>query len=171
MIAVADAGPLNYLVQIGAADLLRLLYAQVILPDAVLHELQHPRAPDAVRAWVADLPMWVITRPNPPDDASPGDLDPGERAVIAIAAAIGADRVLMDEWEGRLAAERRSLPVTGTLGILAESDLLGLCDFEAMLLRLRLTNFHVSDKVVQQIREKLQREHAARPTTRPGFGP
>ena len=35
MIVIADTSPLNYLVLIGEVDLLRRLYRQVMIPEAV----------------------------------------------------------------------------------------------------------------------------------------
>ena len=42
---VADTGPLNYLVQINAVDLLPKLFGRIIVPAAVHDELRHPRTP------------------------------------------------------------------------------------------------------------------------------
>ncbi len=42
-------------------------------------------------------------------------------SAISLALSLHADRLLIDEWEGRAEAERRSLRVTGTLGVLAEA--------------------------------------------------
>jgi predicted nucleic acid-binding protein len=39
MIVIADTSPLNYLVLIGEAEVLRRLYGQVVIPEAVLREL------------------------------------------------------------------------------------------------------------------------------------
>jgi predicted nucleic acid-binding protein len=57
--------------------------------------------------------------------------DPGEPAAIAMALSISADRLLIDDWEGRAEAERRYLRVTGTLGVLAEAHQRHLLDFES----------------------------------------
>ena len=46
------------------------------------------------------------------------ELDLGERAAIALAGAIHADLLLIDEAAGRAEAKRRNLRVTGTLGVL-----------------------------------------------------
>ena len=46
MIVIADASPLNYLVLIGQAEILARHYGQVVIPLAVLRELQHPETPD-----------------------------------------------------------------------------------------------------------------------------
>ena len=54
MIVIADSSPLNYLVLIGEADLLYQLYGRVLIPQAVLSELQHQGTPSA------RLPEWRI---------------------------------------------------------------------------------------------------------------
>ena len=56
MIAVADTSPICYLVLIGEIDLLPKLFSQVLAPPAVIAELLHEDAPDAVRGWAANLP-------------------------------------------------------------------------------------------------------------------
>jgi uncharacterized protein len=45
MIVVADASPLNYLIQIDSDNLLHELFGRVLVPAAVMEELGHPRAP------------------------------------------------------------------------------------------------------------------------------
>jgi predicted nucleic acid-binding protein len=55
MNGVADSSPLHYLVQIKAEDVLRQRFVELITPPEVIAELTHPRAPDAVRSWAADL--------------------------------------------------------------------------------------------------------------------
>ncbi len=50
MIVVADTTPLNYLIKLGYPDVLRELYGRVLVPSAVLTEMQHPEAPHEVRA-------------------------------------------------------------------------------------------------------------------------
>jgi len=57
------------------------------------------------------------------------DLDLGERAAIALAGALHADLLLIQEAAGRAGAKRRNLRVTGTLGVLragAESGLVAV---------------------------------------------
>ena len=39
MIVIADATPLNYLVLLSHADILRELYSRIIIPEAVFREL------------------------------------------------------------------------------------------------------------------------------------
>jgi predicted nucleic acid-binding protein len=65
MIAVADTSPICYLILIDQVELLHKLFNQVAVPGAVVTELLHADAPDAVRGWAADLPPWVSVRENP----------------------------------------------------------------------------------------------------------
>ncbi len=55
-LVVADTGPLNYLVLIGAIDLLPKLFETVLVPQAVCDELRHPVAPALVRIWAEHPP-------------------------------------------------------------------------------------------------------------------
>jgi predicted nucleic acid-binding protein len=84
-LVVADTGPLNYLVLIGAIDLLPKLFETVLVPQAVCDELCHRVAPAAVRAWTAQPPAWLDVRPVPAagnDDPAWRTLDTGERAAL-----------------------------------------------------------------------------------------
>jgi hypothetical protein len=61
------------------------------------------------------------------------DLDPGERAALALARELNADPVLLDDAAGRREALALRMRITGTVGVLrlaAESGLIdrpGLC--------------------------------------------
>jgi len=155
MIAVADAGPLHYLVLIGAVPVLEPLYKRLLVPKAVVAELQEPNTPAMVRAWIAQPPQWCEIPPDPPFDPTLLFLDAGERAAITMAIAVGADRLLIDEHAGRVECEKRHLPVIGTLGVLVEAHRGGLHDFELALSRLRQTNFYVSDRLIARVRQQL----------------
>ena len=86
-VVVADTGPLNYLVQIDAVELLPKLFGRIIVPAAVRDELSHPRSPAAVRAWITAPSRWFEIRPNAEtvDRVLSRSLDEGERTTIALA--------------------------------------------------------------------------------------
>ena len=155
MIVVADAGPLHYLVLIGAADVLQPLYSLVLVPQAVASELQETKTPAAVRTWIEEPPEWCEIRPDPSFDPALQFLDAGEHAAITLALLVNADRLLIDEQAGRAEAERRHLLVTGTLGVLAEAHRARLLDFEVGLAALRQTNFYMSAELVDRVRRRL----------------
>jgi predicted nucleic acid-binding protein len=114
MIVVADTTPLRYLVVIERQHLLPALYGRVLIPPAVADELNHENAPAVVRAWLAAQPSWLEIR-RPIHALEPAvDLDNGEQEAIALAEEVAADLLLIDEWDGRMEAERRHLRVVGT---------------------------------------------------------
>src|SRR6266568_6405355 len=126
MIVVADTSPLRYLVLIERERLLPALYGRVLIPPAVADELNRENTPERVRAWLAGSPSWLEIRKPAADLASESDLDRGAQEAIALALEVKADLLLVDEWDARLAAERRNLRAVGTLRVLADGARLGL---------------------------------------------
>jgi predicted nucleic acid-binding protein len=55
-LAVADTGPINYLILIGHIYILPALFEKVVIPAVVRDELKHPKAPPAVQHWIAGPP-------------------------------------------------------------------------------------------------------------------
>jgi predicted nucleic acid-binding protein len=84
-------------------------------------------------------------KPNPDrnsDNAVATILDEGERAAIALAGAVGADLILMDDRDGVAFARSKGFAVTGTLGVLDLAAQRGLIDLAQAFTRLKATSFH-----------------------------
>ena len=156
MIVVSDAGPLHYLILISQIELLPRLYEQVVVPVAVVNELQHAHAPLAVKTWITTPPAWLEVRDTKVDVAE-GPLGAGELAAISLAEQLHASLVLMDDLDGRAEAERRSLKVIGTLGVLRDAALQHLIELPLVLDQLRQTNFFISPAVLQSLLAALPR--------------
>ena len=84
-------------------------------------------------------------------DAVTAELDAGERAAIALATALSANLLLIDDARGRAEAHRRHLTVTGTLGVLRTAAERGLIDVRDVLARLRTTSFFVDDALIEEL--------------------
>ena len=71
MIVIADTSPLHYLVLLEHAEVLQHLYGRVIIPKAVVRELQAEKTPPRVKQWIASPPSWLEVREitAPPDTA------------------------------------------------------------------------------------------------------
>jgi predicted nucleic acid-binding protein len=153
MIVVADSGPLHYLILLNHAQLLHDFYCRVIVPDAVAEELTAAAAPRVVREWMTGPPSWIDLRLVPSEVIATitDDLDMGERAAIALAQAIPADLLLIDEAAGRAEARRRRLRVTGTLGVLRAGAERGVVDVPEVLRRLRNTSFYLDEALVKEV--------------------
>ena len=86
MIVVADTSPLNYLIRLGHPDVLREIYGRVVVPYAVLIEMQHPEAPEEVRAWASAPPAWLeAIQVRQLDESLAAELGAGEREAISLA--------------------------------------------------------------------------------------
>jgi|SRR5271157_2854948 len=145
MIAVSDTSPICYLILVGEIDILPKLYSQVLVPAAVIAELLHEDAPEAVRDWAANLPSWISAQPNPSGvTVGMEKLQFGEQAAILLAESIPVGMILLDEKSARRVAAHRGLRITGTLGVLGEAAARGLVDLAAAIDRLRNTTFRYS---------------------------
>jgi predicted nucleic acid-binding protein len=153
-LVVADTGPLNYLVLIDSIDILPKLFEAVLTPKVVCDELRHPTAPLAVRSWAEQPPAWLDIRQTPvATDDSPSwrALDDGERAALALALALKADLLLMDDRAGVAVARQHGFAVTGTLGILDLAARRGLIDLTDAFARLKATSFRYRPQILDAL--------------------
>jgi predicted nucleic acid-binding protein len=153
IVIVADTGPINYLLLIQQIELLPHFFDRVLLPQQVHEELLGHGAPAVVNTWALNLPEWCEVQTAAISNRPELDeLDLGETAAIELALAHGNAGILVDDFDGRAAAERLGLEVTGTLGILKRASAAGLVDLESALNDLLKTNFRVSRSTLEQIR-------------------
>lgn len=94
-------------------------------------------------------PTWLEVRtPAESPAADLAELDAGERDAILLAKQMKADRLLLDEKQGRREAARLGIVVTGTLGVLRDAAVLGLLDLRTAIDRLQSTTFRISPDVL-----------------------
>ena len=152
MIVVSDSTPLHYLVLIDAISILLDLFGRVVIPQAVVDELQHVRTPSPVKVWMNDAPSWLeVKRVSAPLDAALAVLGAGERQAILLAQELEADVLLMDDKAGRQEAWRRNLKVVGTLAVLEEGARRGLVRLPEALARLQQTSYRISPEVLESL--------------------
>jgi predicted nucleic acid-binding protein len=152
MIVVADTSPINYLILIGEIEIFAKMYGTVVIPRAVREELLRPSAPELVRNWTSQLPTWLeVHIPVNAPDASLAALDPGERDAITLAGELNAVQLIVHDRKGRHEAERRGIPVIGTLGVIREAATLGLLDLPNAVKRLEATSFHVGPEILARL--------------------
>jgi len=161
--AVADAGPLHYLVLIRHEGLLGQLFDGVVIPEAVRSELTDTETPERVRTWMASPPPWLSVEHDQPTDSDDlsSSFGRGERAVIALAAQIRPGLVLMDDRAAVAVARRRGFAVTGTLGLLYRAATLGLTDLRGAFEKLRTTNFHCTPALLASLLARFESGNAA----------
>lgn len=125
---VCDTSPLQYLFQIGLLEVLPALYGHIVVPLAVVEEIDVGRRVGIRLPDVRLLP-WARLEAV---DAGPGDfprlLGPGERDVLAFALRTPGSRVILDDAAARQYASQAGLKVVGTIGILLLAKARGLVD-------------------------------------------
>ena len=147
MIVVSDTSPVTALLQVDRCGLLRDLFGEVVLPEAVYTELRryHDKLPDFLR----------IERVTDPEQVAvlAATLDQGEAEAIVLAEQLGADLLLMDENTGRQVASTRGIAVTGLLGVLIRAKQVGLIQsVKDVMARLQHeAGFYVSEDVWQVV--------------------
>lgn len=131
-VVISDASPLICLAAIRQFNLLRLLYGEVLIPEAVWQEIT--RAPTFAAAASLQVAtearsvgwLQVATAGNRPLVMQLETvLDPGEAEAIALAVECAPSLLLIDERDGRQMARTLGVPLTGTLGVLLRAKALG----------------------------------------------
>jgi uncharacterized protein len=142
MRAVSDTSPLFNLAAIDQLHLLRQTFDEILVPDAVVQELEPVREHPAVRAiHQAISDHWIVVRTVRDRDrvqTLEQDLGRGEAEAIALALELGHRRILIDEREGSRKAEQSGLEPLGVLGVLLRAKREGhLVSVKEMMIALR----------------------------------
>jgi uncharacterized protein len=130
MIVVSNTSPLTNLAAIKQFELLHHLYGELHIAAAVWDELNKEgiRWPGSNEVDDADWVQHYRVKNRELVTALQRDLDQGEAESIVLALEIKADLLLLDEKEGRRAAQRLGLRVIGVAGVLLEAKAKGLID-------------------------------------------
>ncbi len=115
MIVVSDTTAITTLLKAGREDLLRGLFGQVTVPQAVWDELRafHLRLPD----FVLLRPVAAAVQKMPETQA----LGRGETEAIQLAREIQADLLLTDDLKARVVAIGMKIKCVGLLGVMVRA--------------------------------------------------
>jgi len=149
---VCNTGPLIALGVLNRLDLLKALFFEVLIPEAVLKEIVRG---GTGRRGLVDFSQatWIRVMPlkNASDPLLESLLDVGEAAVITLAREQSADLVLIDERKARKVARSiHHLEVIGTARILVEARQKKLLDAIAPCFKkLRNEGYWIHDSIVE----------------------
>lgn len=119
---IANTSPIQYLFQLGLLDFLPDLYREVFVPEGVVREL---RSGIDRGVSLPDLDSLGWLRIRKARSAAvltlAAGMGAGEREVLALALEIEDPLVILDDSLARRFAQRLSLPLTGTLGLLLKA--------------------------------------------------
>lgn len=154
MIVISDSSAVICLSAVGRLDILRLLYGQVLIPEAVLLEIIEGKGKSG-SSEVLDSDWIEVQKVNNPAlvEVLELDLDRGEAEAIALAVESDPELLLIDERKGRAIAKRMKLNFVGVMGVLAEAKHKGIISelkpvLDALIIR---AGFRVSRKLYERV--------------------
>jgi predicted nucleic acid-binding protein len=155
MITVSNATPLIGLASIGRFDLLRQIFGEITIAQAVFDEtVTKGRESGGAKLEVARA-NWVSVVPVKDRLAVAvllDELDAGEAETIVLARELNADWVLMDEKKGRRKLTELGLPKIGTLGILLKAKQANLIpNIQPEIVKLRENSISLSQHVIEAV--------------------
>lgn len=117
-VLVVNASPLILLSRIERLDLLTSLAKSLIVPEAVIHEIQVGSDRDGTADRIKDLPSLLRVDDQPVSDRIRlWDLGAGESQVLIHGLQRPGSEVVLDDLAARRCARSLGLPMIGTLGI------------------------------------------------------
>ena len=158
MIVVSDTTPIHYLILIQKESILPALFAEIVIPAAVIVEMTHPNAPEPVRSWAESPPEWVTVMSGKEEILSRiTGLGRGETSAIALAIELEADGLLTDDRKAIREAVNNGLSVLTTFALLELASRKGLVDFGSVIGELSNTSFHFPpDEIVEEFLRRNQ---------------
>ena len=162
MIVVSDTTPIISLLKARRLELLKTMFGEIIVPNAVYEELvSNPRFTDEAKLIKSSVFIRKSFLHN--EQAvhllmRSAGLDKGESEAITLARERSAYILLMDEAKGRQVAKRMGLPVMGTLGLLLASykrGFLGCEDVVECIEAMEKAGIRISDTLHRYIIDRL----------------
>ena len=154
---VSNASPLIGLSILRKLDLLKSLYNEVLIPQAVYREVvvdgaEDPGAEEVKRAIEEGWMRVLTVKDKVAVTALMDPLSDGEAETIILALEKDIPQVIIDEKAARKKAEIMGLEVIGTLGILLLGMLEGVpMDMKKEMDRLRKEGFRISNELCNKI--------------------
>ncbi len=126
---VANASPLILLSKAKSLYILPSLLESVIIPSAVTREIGAKKEGVSLLEEIKKHDKFLIKGDiDVPNDILAWDLGVGETQVLVYGKRYGADRVILDDLEGRRCAKVIGVATIGTLGLVARAKKLGALD-------------------------------------------
>ena len=124
---IVNSTPLIALCKVNQLELLKELYAEITIPEAVFQEVTAKN--DGVKRKLLENGAWIHVQAV--SDTSDrrmykAKLHDGEVEVMILAQEIKADLVIIDDNAARKTAVYLGLPLTGTIGVLLRAKTEGL---------------------------------------------
>lgn len=163
MIIISDTTPIISLLKAGQLELLKYLFGEVVIPEAVYEELVGNRMFQIEAEKIKQCPFIKVSQVKDLKSVNifrrVTGLDAGESEAIVMAEERQADLLLMDERKGRRVAKQMGLTITGTMGVLIQAfdeKLLSKDAVETCLTVMKKCGIRISDGLFETMRDHIK---------------
>lgn len=150
---IVNTSPIFYLHRLRLLEILEKLYGTIIVPSAVINELEQGKVQGEdvpklhVLSWVKiqQVKTYKFLKLVP-------DLGSGETEVLTLGLENPESLIIIDDYLARHIAELQGLKFTGTVGILLKAKYKGyIVSVSDILTQLTNLGFRISDRLKQDI--------------------
>ena len=146
---VVNASPLICLAKAGFSDLLLKLPDEIIIPSAVMEEIQTGQSGDPAQAALASGKFPMKEVPVKPEILA-WDLGKGESAVLSYALSNPGWIAIIDDLAARKCARSFSIPLKGTLAVVILAKKQGLVTSARDIMRsLQAAGLRLDEEVIR----------------------
>ena len=158
---IVNTTPLIALCHVGQLELLKKIYGQIMIPQAVYRELSEKKE-SICKKQVDNAFGWIHVEKIENQMAKSmfkTQLHDGEVEVMILAKEKNADIVIIDDANAKKHAKYLKLPVTGTLGVLIKAKRQGyISELKPIIQELIDKNIYISEKVMKICLEQVNEE-------------
>ena len=155
---IVNSTPLIILCTIGRLDILKALYGDIYIPNAVYKEVT-AKQDSACMILKQEVGQWIHVEMihNQSDRKMyKAKLHDGEVEVMILAQEQKADLVILDDNAAKKTAKYLGLTVTGTLGVLIKAKKKGLIEqVSPLLTEMKENDFYISKSLEQIVLEQV----------------
>lgn len=158
---IVNSTPLIALCHVDSLDILKKLYGEITIPQAVYNEISVKK--DSVCKYQVDSSLDWIHIENIKNEMAKEmfktQLHEGEVEVMILAKEKEADVIIIDDKNAKKHAKYLKLPVTGTLGVLIKAKKEGYIDkLKPILDGMLQNNIYLSDSLVRRCLKEVGEE-------------
>ena len=158
---IVNTTPLIALCHVGQLDILKKIYGEILIPQAVYRELSEKK--DSVcKKQVDDSINWIHVENIKNQMAKSmfkAQLHDGEVEVMILAKEKSADLVIIDDANAKKHAKYLKLSVTGTLGVLIRAKKQGyISELKPIIQEMVEKNIFISEKLMKLCLEQVSEE-------------
>ncbi len=166
MIVISDTTPLITLMKIGHLDLLKKIFGEIQIPEAVYVELTSNPKFQSESNQIKKCPFIHVKKTS--DNRAVNllrratGLDIGESEAIILSDDTHADLLLIDEAKGRQVAEQMGIKIMGTIGLLLasfESEYISKAEIVEIVEYLRNSSRHISERYLNLLLERINKPY------------